>query len=81
MCDKIINATDTASTNMTNAISTNVTSTVSINSDVKKVRYKMDCYILYAFLLVIKLLSIIASICYHYTKCSSKQKLIGALTI
>ena len=32
-------------------ISTNVTSAVSINSDDKKVRCKMDCYILLTFLL------------------------------
>ena len=33
--DKIINATNSISTNVVNTISTNVTSTVSINSDDK----------------------------------------------
>ena len=61
--------------------STNITSTVSINSDDKKVRYKIDCYILHTTLLVIILLLIIAIICYHHTKHRSKQKDISALTI
>ena len=54
-CDKIINdtgsvstnVTNTIPTNMTNTILTNVTNTVSINSNDKKVEYKMDCYILH----------------------------------
>ena len=69
MCDEIINApdslstdvTDTILTNVTNTLSTNVTnilsknvpSTVPINSDDKKVRYEIDCYISHTFLLVI----------------------------
>ena len=61
MCDEIINVTDSVSTNvintilrnMTNTISINVMSTVSKNSDDKKVRYKIDCYILHTVLLVI----------------------------
>ena len=61
MCDKIINATDSVSanvtngilTNITNTISKNVTSIVSINSDDKKVRCKMNFYILRTVLLVI----------------------------
>ena len=61
-------------TNVTNTLPTNVTSTVSINSDDKKLRYKMDCYILQVFLSVIILLFIVAIICYHYTKYRSKQK-------
>ena len=65
---------------MTNAILTKATSTVSINSDDKRVRYKMDCYILHAFVLVTILLFIIA-ICCHYAKQRSKQKNIGTLTI
>ena len=56
-------------------------STMSINSDGKKVRYKMNCYILHTVLLVVILLFIIVIICYHYTKHRSKQKCIGALTI
>ena len=43
--DEIINATDSVSTNATKIIPTNATNTVSINSDDKKIRYKMDCYI------------------------------------
>ena len=64
VCDKIINAKDSVSTNvtnniptyMTNTTSANVASTVSINSDDKKVRYKTDCYILLTILLVIILI-------------------------
>ena len=60
MCDEIINVTDSVSTNvintiirnMTNTISINAISTVSKNSDDKKVRYKIDCYILHTVLLV-----------------------------
>ena len=48
MCDEIISDAD--------SVSTNVTSTVSTNFRNKKVRYKMDCYIRHAILLVIKLL-------------------------
>ena len=39
---------------------------MSKNSDDEKVRYKMNCYILHPILLVIKLLFIIAIICFHY---------------
>lgn len=64
MCLEIINATDSASTSMTN--------TILINSADKKVRYKkniykiykIDCYILHTFSMVILLL-IIAIIWYH----------------
>ena len=73
VCHEITNATDSVSTNVTNAIptnltnttSTNVMSTVPINSNDKKVRFKMDCYILQNFLLVIISLFIITIICYH----------------
>ena len=78
---KIKNATDSVSTNVANTISKNVTSTMSTNSDGKKVRYKMDCYILHTFLWVRILLFIIAIICYHCTKHRSKQKGVGAPTI
>ena len=66
------NVTSTIRTNITNIIPTNVTSTVSINSDDKKAKYKMECYILHTFLLVIILLFIITIICYHYTNHRSK---------
>ena len=63
MCDKIINAAYTVSTNvptiiMSNA-STNVTSDVSTNFRNKKVRYKMDYHVLHTFLFVVILLFII----------------------
>ena len=74
-------ATNSASKNVTNTLSTNVTSIASQNSDDKKVRCKMDCYILHTFLLVNILLFIIAIICCHYTKHRSKQKNIDTLTI
>ena len=47
---------------MTNTVTTNVISTMSTNSEYKKVRYKMDCFILHALLLVIISLFIIAII-------------------
>ena len=46
-CDEIISVMDIVST-MTNTIATNV----SINSDSKKVRYKIDCYILHTMLTI-----------------------------
>ena len=69
------------STNVANTISTNVTSTMLTNSDDKKVRHKMNCYIPTHSLLVIILLLIIAITGYHYAKHWSKQKDIDALTI
>ena len=74
MCEEIINVTDSASTNVTNTISANVTSTVPITSDDKKVRYKIDCYILRTFLLATILLFMITIIFYHYSKHRFKQK-------
>ena len=41
---------------------------------IRKVRYKMDCYILNTVWLVIILLFIIAVICYHYAKHKAKQR-------
>ena len=61
---------------MTNTIGKNV----SITSVGKKVRYKIDFFILHAVLLVILLLSIVTIVCYHYVKHRSKQKIIDALT-
>ena len=52
-CDEVINFRDSVSTNVTNTISKNVTVTVPINSDDKKVRYKMDYYIFHTFLIVV----------------------------
>ena len=71
VCDEIINVADN--------VSTNVLSTVSVNFYNKKVRYKMDYYILHTVLLVIKLLFIVAIICYHYAKHRCKQKCFGVL--
>ena len=68
-CDEIISVMDIVPTKVTNIVATNV----PINSDVKKVRYKFDCYILHTDLLVIILLLIITIICYHYAKHRSKQ--------
>ena len=69
MYDEIINAADSVSRNG----SANVTCSVLTNFH-KKVRYKMDCYILHTVLLRIILLFIIAVICYHYAKHKSKLK-------
>ena len=77
VCHKVINATDSASKNVTNAIPTNMTNTISANvtastvsktSNDKKVRYKMNCYILNTVLSAIILLFLIAIIWYDYTK-------------
>ena len=75
-----VNVTNTLSTNVTNTLSTNVTSTVSINSDDKKVRYEIACYILHTFFLENIMLLIIAIVCHHYRKNSSKKH-IGTLPI
>ena len=78
VCDEIINVTNSLSTNVTNTILTNVTSAVSINSDSKKARYKMDCYIHTISLVIISLflLLVVISIgCYYcFTSHGSKQK-------
>ena len=48
MCNELINVANDIPTNMTN-VTDNLTSTLSINSNDQKVRYKMDCYVLYTF--------------------------------
>ena len=77
-CDEIIIAAGSAPTNVPtivmSTVSTNVTRTASINVHNKKVRYKMNCYILYMVLLVVILLFIITVIGYHYAKNKSRQK-------
>ena len=84
-CDEIIIAAGSAPTNVPtivmSTVSTNVTRTASINVHNKKVRYKMNCYILYMVLLVVILLFIITVIGYHYAKNKSRQKNIGPLTM
>ena len=64
---------DIVSTSKANTIPTNIMSIVSTNFH-KKLRYKMDCYILQIVLLVIVLLFINAITCYHYAKHRSKLK-------
>ena len=54
-CDRIMHAVDVVSAKRTNTIATNV----SINCHSKKVKYKIDSYILQTVLLVITLLLII----------------------
>ena len=76
-CDEITSVMNSVSTKRTNTIATNV----SVDSDDKKVRYKIDWYILRTILLEIILLSIITIICYQYAKHRSKQKHINKLTI
>ena len=54
---------------MTNSVPTNVMSTVSVNSDDKKVRFKIDCYIHTILLVIITLLLLLVVIsigCYYY---------------
>ena len=63
---------DIVSTKMTNTIATNVIK----NCHIKKVIYKIDCYILHIVLLVIILPLIITIIYYYY----AKQKGIKAIT-
>ena len=74
MCDEITKGADNVSTNVANAIPTNVRSTMSTNSEDKKVRYKMVCYILHIILLLIILIFTIALNCYHCTKNNIKAK-------
>ena len=75
-CDETISVINIVSTKVTNTLAA-----VSINCPTKKIRNKIDCYILYKVLLVIILLLIITIICYCYTKHRSKQKDIDVLTI
>ena len=76
-CVGVISVMDIASTEKTNTIAKKV----ARNRHGKKVRYKIDCYILHLVLLMTKLLLIIPIISYHYAKNRSKQKGIYALTI
>ena len=75
--DETISVMGIVSTKIINTLATNV----SINSYDKKLRYKIDYYILNAILVVIISLLIITIICYHYAKHRSKQKSIDALAI
>ena len=60
---------DSVSANVTNTIPTDVASTVSVNSDDKKVRYEIDCYIHTISLVIMTLLLLLVVIsigCYYY---------------
>ena len=61
-CDEIINVMDSVSTNVRNTNLINATKIFSINSDNKKIRHKMDCFVLHTSLLVTILLFMIAII-------------------
>ena len=81
-----MNSTDSGSANVTNTVLTNVTRTMPVNSDDKKVIYKIYCCVLHTFLLVIVLLFILLYILdcvtimwYHYRKHRSKEIRTGAL--
>ena len=74
-CDEIIYVMNTASTKKANTVAANM----SINHYDKKVRYKIDCYILHTVLFAIIYLLITNIICYHYAR--KIQKRIEVLTI
>ena len=61
-CDEIINVMDSVSANVRNTKLINATKFFSINSDNKKLRHKVDCFVLHTFLLVTILLFMIAII-------------------
>ena len=69
-CDEAVSVTDIELTKNENTVATNVTK----NCQSKKVRYKIDIYILHSVLLAIILLLIITNICYHYAKHRLKLK-------
>ena len=73
--DEIIYVMNTTSTKKTNTVAANM----SINHYDKKVRYKIDCYILHTVLFAIIFLMITTIICYHYAR--KIQKRIEVLTI
>ena len=52
VCDEFINAMESLSTIVTNTIAINVMTTISINSDNKKVRYKMLLCICYRYIII-----------------------------
>ena len=67
MWEEIENFMSSESAIVTKTVSANATN-VAINSDDKKLRDKMDCYILHTFSLVTILLFLITIICYLYAK-------------
>ena len=76
MCDEIINVKDSSSIHVANITAINFESPISRSSDDKKVRYKIDYYILHTFSLVIILLFIIAVICYDHAKDRLRKKIL-----
>ena len=81
LVQQFVNVTNHVPTNVANTISANATSTVPLNSDNKKVRYAINCYVLYTFLLVTILLFIITIICFVTQSIDQKQKNIITLAI
>ena len=67
--------------NVTDTVSANVVTTVPIDSDDKKIRYKMVYYILHTFLLVTIILFMFTTISYHCAKLRSKKKCTGKSAI
>ena len=65
-CVEVMYVLDSVSTNTTNNLPVSITNTIptniTTNYEDKKVRYKIDCYILHAILLVIVLLFVTAII-------------------
>ena len=76
VCDEIMSVMDIVLTNMINTTATNI----STNCHTKKIKYKVDCYILHTVLLVIILLLIITIVCFLYSKHRSKHKETEART-
>ena len=76
LCE-VLYVMDIISTKMTITKATNVISTMSMNCRDKKLRYKIDCFILRAILLAIALLLIITIICYYHAKHWQKTVLIS----
>ena len=73
MGDEITNVANSVSTN----VHTNFANTVLINSNDKKGRHKMDCYILHSVLFVIILLYTIAITCYHYVNTIQNKNVLA----
>ena len=73
--EEIVSAVHIESRKKTNKIATNLTKIYQS----KKVRHKIDSYILHTILLAVILLLIICTICCHYKMHWSKQKDINAL--
>ena len=74
-CNDIINVANIVLTNMTDTTSTNALSTVTINCNNKKVKRKVDCYVLYMHIFTSNnVLLMIANIWYHYAITGQNKK-------